>query len=117
MIEILLSHLAKAAAEYGRSNPVVRYAPTSIAVFNITGRIVYNLFRLNPSSMDAKASSAIISQLQYELKDIKYIIINEKSILSLLFLSQVESRCRKAKPNYSNIPFGSINVILFGDFA
>ncbi|KEQ84234.1 hypothetical protein M438DRAFT_274033, partial [Aureobasidium pullulans EXF-150] len=49
-------------------------------------------------------------------KDVKYLIINEKSIVSLIGLAYVNKRLRKAIPNIANEWFGRLSVLLCGDF-
>lgn len=55
-------------------------------------------------------------KLQIRLKDIKYIIIDEFSVLGLKMLGCIDRRSRQATTNME-IPFGGISVILLSDIA
>ncbi|KID90368.1 ATP-dependent DNA helicase PIF1, partial [Metarhizium majus ARSEF 297] len=51
-----------------------------------------------------------------KLKDIKYPIIDEKSMLGLRQLSWIDNRLREAFPNRNEEFFGGLNILLVGDF-
>ncbi|KID81673.1 ATP-dependent DNA helicase PIF1 [Metarhizium guizhouense ARSEF 977] len=51
-----------------------------------------------------------------KLKDIKYLIIDEKSMLGLRQLSWIDNRLREAFPNRNEEFFGGLNILLVGDF-
>ncbi|KAF5128363.1 ATP-dependent DNA helicase pif1 [Metarhizium anisopliae] len=57
-----------------------------------------------------------MAQLQKKLKDIKYLIIDEKSMLGLRQLSWIDDRLREAFPNRNDDFFGGLNILLVGDF-
>ena len=47
----------------------------------------------------------------------KYIIIDEKSIVERRMLGTIDKRLRQAFPEHNNETFGGRSVILFGDFG
>ncbi|KJZ68390.1 hypothetical protein HIM_12221 [Hirsutella minnesotensis 3608] len=66
---------------------------------------------------DFKPLSAIDkAQLQKKLRDIKYLIVDEKSMLGLRQLSWIDDRLREAFPNRNEEFFGGLNILLVGDF-
>ncbi|KGQ02733.1 DNA repair and recombination protein PIF1 [Beauveria bassiana D1-5] len=55
-------------------------------------------------------------QLQKKLKNIRYLIIDEKSMLGLRQLSWIDDRLREAFPGMNDVFFGGLNILLVGDF-
>jgi PIF1-like helicase len=49
-------------------------------------------------------------------KDVKYLIVDEKSMISLRVLLQIHQRCAQIFPNAADRPFGGLNIIMCGDF-
>ncbi|KJK85038.1 hypothetical protein H633G_11133 [Metarhizium anisopliae BRIP 53284] len=114
LINLLSAHLQAAAA--GRGTPVWRAAPTGVAGNQISGTTLHSVLHL-PINNDFKPLSTIDkAQLQMKLKDIKYLIIDEKSMLGLRQLSWIDDRLREAFPNRNEEFFGGLNIILVGDF-
>ncbi|KAL6405464.1 transposase [Ilyonectria robusta] len=114
LINLLSAHLQ--AATGGRGTPVWRAAPTGVAGNQISGTTLHSLLQL-PINKDFKPLSAIDkAQLQKKLKDIKYLIIDEKSMLGLHQLSWIDDRLREAFPNKNEEFFGGLNILLVGDF-
>ncbi|KAM4061206.1 PIF1-like helicase [Hirsutella rhossiliensis] len=114
LINILSAHLQAAAG--GRGTPVWRAAPTGVAGNQISGTTLHSLLHL-PINKDFKPLLAIDkAQLQKKLKDVKYLIIDEKSMLGLRQLSWIDDRLREAFPNRNEEFFGGLNILLVGDF-
>jgi hypothetical protein len=114
LINLLSAHLQAAAA--GRGTPVWRAAPTGVAGNQISGTTLHSLLHL-PINKDFKPLSTVDkAQLQKKLKDIKYLIIDEKSMLGLRQLSWIDDRLREAFPNRNEDFFGGLNILLVGDF-
>ena len=114
LINLLSAHLQ--AASGGRGTPVWRAAPTGVAGNQISGTTLHSLLHL-PINKDFKPLSAIDkAQLQKKVKDIKYLIVDEKSMLGLRQLSWIDDRLREAFPNRNEELFGGLNILLVGDF-
>ncbi|XP_044718718.1 PIF1-like helicase domain-containing protein [Hirsutella rhossiliensis] len=114
LINLLSAHLQ--AATRGRGTPVWRAAPTGVAGNQISGTTLHSLLHL-PINKDFRPLSAIDkAQLQKKLKDIQYLIIDEKSMLGLRMLSWIDDRLREAFPHRNEEFFGGLNVLLVGDF-
>ncbi|EXU94892.1 PIF1-like helicase [Metarhizium robertsii] len=114
LINLLSAHLQAAAA--GRGTPVWRAAPTGVAGNQISGTTLHSLLHL-PINKDFKPLSTVDkAQLQKKLKDIKYLIIDEKSMLGLRQLSWIDDRLREAFPSRNEDFFGGLNILLVGDF-
>ena len=56
-----------------------------------------------------------MKRLQNKLKYIKYLIIDEMSMVGRRFLGIIDSRLRQAFPDQANVPFGGRSIILVGD--
>ncbi|KAK4068341.1 hypothetical protein Purlil1_13812 [Purpureocillium lilacinum] len=114
LINLLSAHLQ--AATRGRGTPVWRAAPTGVAGNQISGTTLHSLLHL-PINKDFRPLSAIDkAQLQKKLKDIQYLIIDEKSMLGLRMLSWIDDRLREAFPHRNEEFFGGLNILLVGDF-
>src|SRR6266540_1094880 len=57
-----------------------------------------------------------LKKLQNKLENMKYIIIDEKSMVRHRMLSLIDMRLRQAFPKHNNEPFGGRSIIMFGDF-
>ncbi|KJZ69145.1 hypothetical protein HIM_11463 [Hirsutella minnesotensis 3608] len=89
---------------------------TGVAGNQISGTTLHSLLHLLINK-DFKPLSAIDkAQLQKKLKDIKYLIVDEKSMLGLRLLSWIDDRLREAFPNRNEEFFGGLNILLVGDF-
>jgi hypothetical protein len=114
LINLLSAHLQ--AVTGGRGTPVWRAAPTGVAGNQISGTTLHSLLHL-PINKDFRPLSAIDkAQLQKKLRDIQYLIIDEKSMLGLRQLSWIDDRLREAFPHRNEEFFGGLNILLVGDF-
>jgi hypothetical protein len=55
--------------------------------------------------------------MQLLWQGVHFVIIDEKSMLGLRTLAQIDSRCRQFFPEHADIPFENLNIALIGDFA
>jgi ATP-dependent DNA helicase PIF1 len=110
------ARLQELAQRSGKGNPVVRAAPTGVAAFNIIGRTLHSLFRLPVKQKKSDLSNATLQSLQSLFQDIRFLIIDEKSMIDLKILSIINDRLRLIFPDQSDQAFGGLNVLLCGDF-
>lgn len=88
-----------------------------IAAFNVEGQTLHSLFHLpirGRSKHDLKGPR--LAKLQANLKSIKYLIIDEFSVIGQRMFGWIDRRCKQGKANNAK-PFGGISVILVGDIA
>jgi hypothetical protein len=117
VIWLLSSKLQELATINGQPNPVFRAAPTGVAAHGISGKTIHSLFRLPVKKEKFTALSiSALTTVQSYLRCCKYLIIDEKSMISLQQLSFLDQRCRQVFPQHSTVSFGGLNIILFGDF-
>lgn len=95
---------------------VVVTASTGIAANNVGGRTLHSQFLINPMSPDAKDSAEKCDggKRGYTLRTMRLLIIDEISMVSDALLECV-SEILKSIRN-SVLPFGGVQVALFGDF-
>lgn len=109
--------LEEVAASSGLPNPVLRSAPTGVAAHAITGRTLHALFRLPIKAKNYEClSPQNAASLQAAFRRIRYLIIDEKSMVGLNQLAWIDRRCREIFPESSSVDFGGLNVVLAGDF-
>ena len=89
-------------------------APTGVAAFIIEGRTLHSLLHL-PVRGDFKDIN--LHNIQEELSNIKYLIIDEMSMVSRKTFGMIDRRLRQAFPHKSQVLFGGCSVLLFGDFG
>ena len=117
VIKTMSAHLQQMAASAGHRNPVQRAAPTGVAAHGISGRTLHALFRLPiRASAFQPLKPADIQSVQATLRSCKYLICDEKSMISLRQMHWLDQRCRQIFPRGADMPFGGLNVILLGDF-
>jgi ATP-dependent exoDNAse (exonuclease V) alpha subunit len=109
------ARLQELAEQSGKGNPVVRAAPTGVAAFNIIGKTLHSLFRLPVKQKTSDLSNATLQSLQAQFRDVRFLIIDEKSMIDLKTLSIIDDRLRQIFPDVDQI-FGGLNVLLCGDF-
>ena len=92
-------------------------APTGVAAFNVDGCTLHSLLSL-PTKGDFKdLEGERLNKLQQSFADIKYVIIDEMSMVGRKILGQVDRRLRQAFPHRGQEVFGGCSCLLFGDFG
>ncbi|EFZ04210.2 ATP-dependent DNA helicase PIF1 [Metarhizium robertsii ARSEF 23] len=114
LIKVLSSHLQAAALP--NPTPICRVAPTGVASNQIQGSTIPSLLRLPVGGNFTDLPPADAAALQSRLRYVKYLVIDEKSILGLQQLARIDSRLRQAFPQRSLEFFGGVSVLLVGDF-
>ena len=105
--------------ERDRSKVLVKViAPTGVASFNINGATIHStlsipIFNNKCSNLDGNR----LKQLQERLKNVIYLIIDEKSMVGRRMFALVNKRLREAFSENKNEPFSRRSIILFGDFS
>lgn len=88
-----------------------------IAAFNIKGRTLHSLLQLpikGRNNGPLKASA--LAKLQQELDGVRYLIIDEFSVIGQRMFAWINRRCKDATGCITN-PFGGISIILVGDIG
>ena len=93
---------------------IIVEAPTGAAALNIDGHTIHFLTMLLTRNWTIK-----LDKLQWIWSLIKYLIIDEVSMISSSLLVQISERLQQAKSHdgpISELPFGEFNVIFIRDF-
>ncbi|RYC77871.1 hypothetical protein BFJ63_vAg19255, partial [Fusarium oxysporum f. sp. narcissi] len=114
MIKVLSSHLQRLAGN--RPSPIWRVAPTGVASNQIMGITLHSLLRLPVDRAFTELSPADANAVQNKLRDVRYLVIDEKSMLGLRQLSWIDKRLRQVFPGRATEFFGGMSIILVGDF-
>jgi hypothetical protein len=114
------SYVIQSIQEYfhavGRSNELFLGAPTGAAATVIGGSTLHSLLLIN----EFNPKKPFFGPLRDVWQDVNYLIVDEVSMISAQFLSQISMRLKQARGEISddiNKPFGGMNVVFFGDFG
>lgn len=95
-------------------------APTGVAACNIKGATIHSALRI-PAVVSENDFCCLkgeaLSSLQEEFEHVKYIILDEMSMVGLRKFGMIDARLRQAFPKDSNRPLGGCSFIMFGDFG
>lgn len=90
-------------------------APTGAAAVLINGKTVHSIFKLPRQSKNYKPLTGEAARsLCNKMQNVKYLILDEYSMIGCKTLAMINKRCKEAKGN-ENEDFGGINVMLLGD--
>ena len=88
-----------------------------IAAFNISGKTLHYLLKMPIKGKHAHdLNGAALAQVQERFVGVKYLIIDEYSVVSQRELSWINRRCKQAT-GIAESCFGGINIILVGDLG
>ncbi|CAF2058057.1 unnamed protein product [Rotaria magnacalcarata] len=96
-----------------------KLAPTSIAAAEIDGLTIHSFLGESRKSSKKKQTRTFRpgdTKLENEWRHVKYLIIDEMSMVGLSLLARLNRIVKTAKHINSEIPFGGVNVIFFGDY-
>ena len=103
------------ADEHGAGDPIRILAPSGVTTLNIHGCTVHSSLGL-PINMEFVAlRGGQLASFQELWQGVSFVIIDEKSMLGLRMLAQIDARLQQIIPCDSH--FGGLNVALCGDFA
>lgn len=61
-------------------------------------------------------NSTALAKLQHDLNGVRYLIIDEFSVIGQKMFAWINRRCKQAT-SCTTVPFGGISIILVGDIA
>ena len=92
-------------------------APTGVAALNINGQTIHSFFQFAKFTQVNELWGTSLQTLQDKCESLKYIIIDELSMVSNKLLYAIDQRLRPAFPKHSDAFFGACSVIMFGDLG
>ena len=101
----------------GRSEEILVGAPTGAAALNIDGYTIHSLTMVPTGKGNGKSK---MTELKNIWRPVKYLIIDEISMIGAMFLAKISKQLQLAKGedgDRSLLPFGGLNVIFTGDFG
>ena len=90
-------------------------APTGVAAFNIDGQTLHSLLPTRAEFKDLVGER--LTKLQQAFSEVKYLVIDEMSMVGRKIFGQVYRRLRQAFPHHSQEVLGGCSCLLFGDFG
>ena len=120
------SYVIKAIMQYaqdisGHRNLVKVAAPTGNAASLFSGReTLHSMLKIPAEKWFSEPLEDLVGEpladLQKKFKDTQVLIIDEKGMVGLGRLAQINKRLKQAKPEQQELPFGGITILLSGDF-
>lgn len=92
-------------------------APTGIAAFTIQGQTLHSLLDLPTRGEFKQLQGQRLVTLQERMQPIKYLIIDEISMVGHKMFGYIDKRLRQAFPHACNTVLSGCSCILFGDFG
>lgn len=88
-------------------------APTGAAAVNIDGKTIHNALRIPARRQPEPLNDQPLRNFQLQMQPIRFIIIDEFSMIGLRLLNKIDQRLRQAKA--CDAPFGHFFIYFFGD--
>lgn len=95
-----------------KSDSICVVAPTGIAALNVNGSTIQSRFAFGRNATIASGFAS--SQFTQSFEQVRFLIVDESSMVGLKLLSKLHTRCLDAT-NQPNLPFGGFFVFFFGD--
>ncbi|CAF4056340.1 unnamed protein product [Rotaria sp. Silwood2] len=114
------SQLIRALTKYflvtKRMQMMRKLAPTGIAAAEIDGMTIHSFLGEQRNSRKPRTIKPGDSKLEKEWRPVEYLLIDEMSMVGLTLLAKLNRIISTAKHVDSQVPFGGVNVIFFGDY-
>lgn len=113
---LVLQTITKYFEAQSQANTLAKGAYTGIAASLIEGRTLHTLARIGINGSTSLSDKAK-QNLETTWRDVRYLIVDEVSMVDRALLATLSRRLSLAKTGSSDsdLPFGGINVILCGD--
>ncbi len=109
----VLKAVTKFFEDIGQSGQIVLLAPTGSAAALIGGSTYHSYLGIMENR---KLSQTTMSKLRQKVEKVKYIFIDEVSMISCFDLYKISAQLAQLH-NETDEPFGGLNMIFAGDFA
>ena len=111
----LIHHIVKILNQKFGIDSYALMAPTGAAAININGTTIHSKLSISIDPQLNILGFEGEKRIQETLRNCRFLIINEMSMVGCRLLKKIDLRCRTAKPAFQNMSFGGMFVYLFGD--
>ena len=88
-----------------------------LAAYNVSGKTLHHILKLPiKGKRNSELDGSQLMEMQENLRNIRYLIIDEYSVVSQKDLAWISRRCKQATGINDKV-FGGINIILLGDLG
>lgn len=99
-----------------QKSQLLTLAPTGVAAFNIHASTIHSTLQIPIKEMHPLQGQTLTT-FQEDMKHIRYILIDEMSLIGPKLLLKIDTRLREAFPHRQHLHFGGVSIILIGDLA
>lgn len=92
-------------------------APTGAAAYNVDAQTLHSLLDLPTKGEFKKLDGSRLQQLQSRFAGVKYLMIDEMSMVGRALFGKINARLCEAFPQHADTVLGGCSCLLFGDFA
>ncbi|KAK3914466.1 ATP-dependent DNA helicase [Frankliniella fusca] len=112
---LVISEITKVLTEkFGRQSYVLG-TPTGVSALLIKGKTVHSIFRIPREIKNFKPlSGEQARKLSNEFENVKFLILDEYSMIGSRMMGMINRRCKEATGNYEE-DFGGLFTYFFGD--
>ena len=104
--------------QYPTIRSVVKLAAfTGKAAYQVGGVTIHSLLAVGNIHNPQPLLLETLRRLQRDIQHIHFLFLDEMSMIGLKLLLLIDHRLRELRPQYRDIPFGGVSVVLFGDFG
>lgn len=117
VIQAICDKLDRVQELNGVSPPLKLYeilAPTGAAAVNVNGKTIHSFLRIPVAGPLLPLNGESLRYFQLQFKDLKFVLIDEYSMIGLRLLNKIHYRLCEARGSF-NEPFGGYFIYLFGD--
>lgn len=93
---------------------ITTMAPTGAAASNINCSTIHSTLKINIHRTLTDLSNSSLHELQQVMRECKFIVIDEMSLLGCSLLKKIDIRCRESK-GVNDLEFGGMFLVLIGD--
>lgn len=117
LVQCIVKHLRALATEQGLGPDkfVQVAAPTGTAALNVKGRTLHGLVSIPVMSGFQPLQGASLMNMQLKMEGLRYLLVDERSMVGRRMLGRVDSRMKQAFAN--ELLLGGVSVVFLGENA
>lgn len=114
--QAVLKHYASFPGQAFNAKQILLLAPTGKAAYNIKGNTIHSALAVGGwyGRRYVPLTNDKLTQLRAKYNHVKYIFIDEISMVGNELFNSINGRLKELRGNY-NSPFGGINILVIGD--